>query len=95
MVGQRTVPADDAQWTGRSPACAISVGLDAPPDVVEALRPPAMGGSFFNVLRYTGWRRLAYTRAYYVRLQRLKTTFDPGNLFGAHHTIRRLRKAGA
>ena len=74
-VGHRSVP--------------LSVIADAEhPDLVEALRPWATGGSFLNFLKDTSRTASAYTPENYARLRDVKADWDPGNLFCFGHNIR-------
>ncbi|HCT78929.1 MAG TPA: FAD-binding oxidoreductase [Micromonosporaceae bacterium] len=73
-VGHRDVP--------------FSVILDAPtPQLAQSLQPYGIGGSFLNFLGDTTKTHTAFTPANYARLQEVKASYDPENLFRINHNI--------
>jgi FAD/FMN-containing dehydrogenase len=74
---------------GRTPAghrqVPFSVTVDG--DDIAPLAPHVTGGSFLNFLKDPTRTHDAYTAADLARLLELKRAYDPGNLFGAGHSL--------
>jgi Berberine and berberine like len=87
------VPADGAMARPGPEAGPVghrtfSVILDASvPDLADALRPYATGGSFLNFLSDPMRTETTYTTVNYRRLREVKATYDPQNLFRLGHNI--------
>lgn len=84
-VGHRDVP-----FSVIATAAPADAGRDRAAGVREvaaALRPHATGGSFLNFLTDPARTRDAYTGDDHARLTRVKTAWDPDNLFGRVHNI--------
>ncbi len=85
--GAMSRPGPDAGPVGHRTA-ALSVVIDAQvPEVAEALRPYAAGGSFLNFLADPARTETACTAADYRRLREVKRTYDPDNFLGLNHNI--------
>jgi FAD/FMN-containing dehydrogenase len=80
-VGHRDVP--------------YSVTIDGSAEAAAPLAPHATGGSFLNFLHDPARTHAAYTAANYARLQDLKRSYDPDNLFSAGHAIAPSPRAAA
>jgi FAD/FMN-containing dehydrogenase len=63
----------------------FSVTVDG--EHIGPLAPHVTGGSFLNFLKDATRTRDAYTPADFARLQELKRSYDPDNLFGVGHGI--------
>ncbi len=84
----------DAKWA------SVFAGVDPDPanaeaikqwtiDYFEALHPYSMGGSYVNFMMEEGQERVQATYgANYERLARIKTKYDPDNLFHVNQNIR-------
>lgn len=71
-----------AHWNASDPASIVTANYSWMADTWQAMRPYASGGAYQNYIdpNLADWQN-AYYGANLPRLQRVKATYDPGNLF--------------
>jgi len=98
---------DDTTWAYRDAIWAeVIVGVDPDPankdkitkwakDYWEALHPYSAGGAYINFMMDEGQDRVKATyRGNYARLARIKSKYDPSNLFSVNQNIKPEAAAG-